>query len=116
MTVFTPDPAMNLEIVARMPWLVAESGSIWAVTGTTATGRTFAHEPAIVAPYDLAQGGKPLFVLVHPDMYLYELGTPPLVAADRISAAYRLVLVHADEPTTAYYLDDQDLINRGWTR
>lgn len=106
--------AVNLELATRMPWLVAEPESIWEITGTYRTGKgSFEECLAMVLPYEMT-GGHRLFTLIHPGV----ASTDPedfdrLIAPDQISRARRLVLVHAGEPRTAYYSDEQDLVDRG---
>lgn len=99
--------AINLEIAARMPWIYAESGSIWAITGTFPDGKgTFTDCLAMVCPPQMTDGHR-VFMFAAPSI---ADGTP--IPPDRISHARRLVLVHADDPRTAYFAVDQDLIDR----
>ncbi|WP_280320066.1 hypothetical protein [Nocardia wallacei] len=101
------DEAINLELAARMPWLYAESESIWAITGTHHNGRdTFTNCLAMVMPF-YATDGHRLFVLIQP-----QLNDQRPIPPDRITHARRLILVHADEPRTAYFADEQDLVDR----
>lgn len=102
-----PD-AINLEIAARMPWLTAEPGSIWEITGTYLGGvGTFTDCLAMVWPYDITDGHV-LFSFISPALSSV---SKDVIGPDQISRARRLVLVHADDPRTAYYVDDQDLID-----
>ena len=103
----THTAAVNLELVARMPWLLPEPGSIWVITGTYGRNRgTFHGCLAMVTPYDL-MGCQPLFVLIDsPTRY---------IAPNQIYSAHRLVLVYAERPFAglAFYADEQDIVDRG---
>lgn len=88
------------------PWLDAEPESIWEISGSTPGGDTFTACLAMVAPFTMTAGVR-LFILIGPALH----GSPP-IAPDRIAHARRLVLVHADEPRTAYFEDEQDLADR----
>lgn len=98
--------AINFEIAARMPWIYAEPGSIWEITGTYPGGGTFTQCLAMVCPLEMTDGHR-VFMLIAPSI---ADGMP--IPPDRISHATRLILVHADQPRTAYFAVDQDLIDR----
>lgn len=101
--------AINLEIAAQMPWLTAEPGSIWEITGTyTGSRGTFTDCLAMVWPHDITEGHV-LFSFISPALASV---VKDVIPPNQISRARRLVLVHANEPRTAYYVDDQDLIDR----
>lgn len=101
--------AINLELASRMPWLYAEPESIWEITGSYVNGQdTFTGCLAMVLPFDTTDGHR-LFALIHPN--LQSTSYTELIPPDRITHARRLVLVHADEPQTAYFEDEQDLVN-----
>lgn len=98
----------RLEAEARKPWLYAEGLSWWTVSGFIAERHTFTDCIAQVVPAHITGvddgDGFALFSVCL-------IGTEPhLVSADQITHARRLVFVLADEPTTAYYLDEQDFI------
>ena len=93
--------------MTRKPWHSAESGSIWEITGTYTDGGTFTDCLAMVWPYDITDGHV-LFSHIAPALTSV---TKDLISPDMITRARRLVLVHAHTPRTAYYVDDQDLID-----
>ncbi|MFE3195948.1 hypothetical protein ACFXHA_43600 [Nocardia sp. NPDC059240] len=106
-------PAVNLELVSRMPWLLPEPESIWCITGTYGHGRgQFRGILAMVAPFDTTDGHV-LFIPIHP--CLHEDPTSPFrcIAPNQISHAHRLVLVDAERPHLAYFLAEQDLVDCG---
>lgn len=102
----------NVELAARMPWLLAEPESIWVITGIyTRSGGTFADCLAMVLPFEHTAGAR-FFVLIHPSLH-ESLDSPDrLIAPNQITRARRLILVEGDDPRTAYYEDDQDFIDR----
>ncbi|WP_405137454.1 hypothetical protein [Nocardia sp. NBC_01388] len=106
--------AVNLELAVRMPWLVAEPESIWVITGTYRSGKDrFTDCLAMVLPLEITDGHR-LFQLIHPAIVDTDPANPDrLIAPNRITHGRRLVLVHAEEPRTAYWADEQDLIDRG---
>ncbi|MFE3229818.1 hypothetical protein [Nocardia sp. NPDC059228] len=111
----TDTAAVNLELVARMPWLLPEPDSIWSITGTYGRGRgRFQDCLAMVTPYDL-MGCQPLFVLIAPALQESDASPTRYIAPNQIFSAHRLVLVHAERPHAglAYYADEQDIIDRG---
>ncbi|MEU2043621.1 hypothetical protein [Nocardia niwae] len=106
------DLAVNLEVVARMPWLLAEEESIWLITGTYGHDLgSFTNCLAMVAPFDTTDGHR-LFTLIHPNLQPCPGSPMQYIAPNQISHARRMVLVYADDPRTAYRVDDQDLLDR----
>ncbi|WP_194838611.1 hypothetical protein [Nocardia sp. XZ_19_369] len=104
------DEAVNLEIVARMPWL-AEPESMWSITGTYGRGAGTFHDClAMVAPFDTTDGHR-AFVLIHPDEHADPDCPGRLIAPNQISHARRLLLVDADDPRTAHFADEQHLLD-----
>lgn len=97
------------EAAARKPWLYAEGLSWWCVTGYIAERHTFTDCIAQVVPADITgveDGDGPALFSV------YMVGTKPhLVDADQITHARRLVFVLADDPSTAYYADEQAFLD-----
>ncbi|MFC4373308.1 hypothetical protein ACFO5K_04265 [Nocardia halotolerans] len=91
--------------MTAQPWNSPEPGSIWEITGTYTDGGTFTDCLAMVWPYDITEGHV-LFSHIAPALASV---TKDIISPDMITRARRLVLVHADNPRTAYYLDDQDL-------
>ncbi|MGW4774203.1 hypothetical protein ACWEO2_39945 [Nocardia sp. NPDC004278] len=106
------DQAVNLEIVSRMPWLLAEEESIWSITGSYGGDNgAFKDCLAMVLPFGTTDGHR-LFVLIHPNQHTNPTFAFRFITPDRISRARRLVLVDADDPKTAHFADEQDLVDR----
>lgn len=100
----------NTEIVAAAPWLTAGPDSIWEVTGTYGNDQGgFTRCLARVLPESVTGGGEPLF-----EILIY--GKSEAVPASAITRATELLLVYADDPREAYYLADQDTIDRAEAR
>lgn len=100
----TPDATdPSIELNMRMPWLTAESESIWEITGTYPDGGTFIECLAQVVP-GYVTGGPVLFKML--------CALDDLVAPDRITRAQELVLVYAGEPSTAYWERDQRILDQ----
>jgi hypothetical protein len=95
------------ETVARTltaaPWLDPEDFSVWSASGTYPNGRGTFTSCLIVSVPRFATGGGPLFRMFPP--------LDDLIDPSWITRAERLVLVHADDPTTAYYEDDQVFVD-----
>jgi hypothetical protein len=91
------------QMLAARPWDAAEPQSLWSISGQYPGGRgTFTDCLAITLPGFVTGSDKPLFAFL-----------PPLDGhADPawINRALPLLIVHRDDPTTAYWADDQDLI------
>lgn len=96
----TPDPSIELNM--RMPWLTAESESIWEITGTYLDGGRFIDCLAQVEPHYVT-GGPVLFKMLG--------GLDDLVTPDRITRARELILVDAKDPSVAYWDRDQQVID-----
>lgn len=94
-------PDLHTELAARMPWLHAQPDSIWEVTGKSPSG-TFTDCLARVLPPSITgDENMPVFeVLIYAQLGYF-------VPASSIIAARELLLVMANDPTTAYYADDQ---------
>lgn len=116
-----PAPAMNYEIVSHMPWLVAEPHTMWSASGRTLDGNRFVNELAIVMPWQRDDDEHPVFALFSPGEHAWSYPTDhwnnwlggQLIPADRIDRAERLTLVMADNPTEAYFLAEQNIIDAG---
>lgn len=101
------DETVKPELAMRKPWLVAEPESIWEVTGQHLNSRdTFTNCLAMALPHYVTAGERG-FAFIQP-----QLGDQRLIPPHCITHARRLVLVHADEPGTAYYADEQSLVGR----
>lgn len=96
-------------VLARKPWLTAESESIWDITGAYRGGGKFRNCLAMVLPFDITEGHR-LFVLIHPNFHESHLSTHGMIAPEQITHARRLILVEANDPTEAYFSDEQDFI------
>lgn len=85
------------------PWTVAEGESLWEITGRTpgAKGTTFIDCIAVVLP-DNVTGGHVLFKMIG--------ALDDLIRPDWITSARPLLLVLRNDPTTAYYTDDQEYL------
>jgi hypothetical protein len=99
----TTDPSIELNM--RMPWLTAESESIWEITGTYPDGGSFSECLAQVTPWYVT-GGPVLFQM------LGGLRGDEPVSPDRITRAVELVLVYAKDPSEAYWDRDQQVIDQ----
>jgi hypothetical protein len=87
------------QMLMARPWSAAEPGSIWSVSGEyPSQGGTFFNCIAIALPYE-ATSGNVLFKMVG--------ALDDLVSPAWITSATALILVHADDPTAAYYESDQ---------
>jgi len=97
------------ELKARYPWYAATPDSIWSVTGKVSAQHTFSDCLARVLPAmvtgDHAEEFPPIFEV------LTYAQTGFMVGADQIERATELLLVRADDPTQAYYQDDQRTIS-----
>ncbi|MFI5721120.1 hypothetical protein [Nocardia sp. NPDC051750] len=109
-----PVPAVNAELAARMPWIVAEPGSFWSITSSNVNGipgTALNGCLAMVEPVDPGAPPRlPTFLLLDPSTW--EFGRPSMIPAQFITRAERLVLVRADNPASAYYPHDQDLMEQ----
>lgn len=96
------------EAEARKPWLYAEGESWWVVTGQVAPRHSVTECLAQVVPEfatGIERGVEPALFQVH------TWGdTATFLPADQIAFARRLIFVHADELTTAYYADEQPFL------
>jgi hypothetical protein len=100
-----PMLALTLDLRATKPWHFAEPDSIWEITGTYPNGRdTFTSCLARVLPSTVTGTDAPLFELL-----VY--GERSTVCASDITAARELLLVHASEPLTTYYVRDQPILD-----
>jgi hypothetical protein len=91
------------QMLMARPWEVAGMDEIWEITGEYAAGKgTFTRCLAVVV-WIGEETGAPIF------RFLGHLGDGAfgVVGPANISSARRLLLVLADEPATAYYVDDQ---------
>lgn len=105
------DPAV--ELAARMPWTVAQEESWWEVTGSYHAGEAFINCLARVLPqYITGPDAAPQFqVLTWGDDFLSSI-----VPASAITRARELIFVEALDPLTAYYADDQPVLDAALAR
>lgn len=98
--------ATTAALIRRAPWTNAQPGSMWEATGTYPGSRDRFQDCLITCVPPIITGtDTPIFtVLVHGD-------EGRLVPASSITTARELILVSADDPTRAYYLRDQDLLD-----
>jgi hypothetical protein len=90
------------QMIMARPWDKAESESIWEINGVfPKKSGSFENCLAIALPH-YATGGEVLFKMIG--------ALNDLISPSWITSAKLLVLVHADDPTTAYYADDQEYI------
>jgi len=115
-----PPPAAEVmrsveqQMLMQRPWHAAESDSLWEITGVYPDGQgTFTACLALVLPAYVTDGAV-LFQLLGP---VSLLSAPTfgvhVVRADQITSARPLILVHRDEPGTAYYERDQVWLRTG---
>ncbi|MEV4127103.1 hypothetical protein [Nocardia sp. NPDC049707] len=93
-------------MLMRKPWLAAEPESIWDITGEYPYGGTFTNCLALVLPLHVTDGHL-LFEFL-PPAGGYGLGSH--ISPNWITHARRLILVEANNPTEAYFADEQDFI------
>lgn len=100
---------LHTELVARMPWLNAEPHSMWEVSGKSPQGE-FTDCLARVLPPSVTGEEQPVFeVLIYAQLGYF-------VPASSITRGRELLLVLANDPCTAYYVSDQDTLDRHWGR
>lgn len=98
----------NTEIVAAAPWLTAAPDSMWEVDGTYGNDQgTFIRCLARVLPETITGSEEPFF-----EVLIY--GRSNVVPASAITRATELLLVYANNPREAYYLGDQDTVDRSY--
>lgn len=95
----------HTELAARMPWTVAQEGSWWEVTGARTPKWRFTDCLARALPTAITGVDEPAF-----EVMVY--GDPYVVPASAISHATELILVHAQDPRQAYYVRDQESVDR----
>lgn len=85
------------------PWEHAEPESLWEITGTYPKNRgSFTDCLAITLPEYVTGSDKPLFV------FIGDLADPTSpVDPAWITRAVPLLIVHRDDPDTAYWREDQ---------
>lgn len=93
------------EIAARMPWLSAEPESWWVVSGSEGPKDSFTTCLARVLPQEISASSDPIF-----EVLIY--GGSHYVSAASITAAKELMFVYTEDPVTAYYSDDQPILDR----
>ncbi|WP_068059278.1 hypothetical protein [Nocardia xishanensis] len=93
------------QTLMRKPWLAAEPQSIWDITGDYPYGGTFTNCLALVLPLHVTDGHL-LFELLPP-----AAGFSSHISPDWITSARRLILVDAQNPTEAYFADEQDFLD-----
>jgi hypothetical protein len=95
------------QMLAARPWDAAEPESLWSITGRYPGGKgSFTRCVAITAPAYVTGSDKPLFLPVGPWGFGHA-GIDPAW----ITHAEPLLIVHRDEPTRAYWDEDQDLLD-----
>ncbi len=99
-----PVREINHRMAMARPWDAAENGSIWGITGATPDGHLFAHAPAVclVEPTDHEGDPGPRAFCLIPGF-----SERACIHPSSISSARPLLLVHRDDPTTAYEETDQ---------
>lgn len=105
---------LTQELATRQPWLYAEGESWWLVTGKVNDQHIFQDCIAQVVPSYITgidDGDGPALFKVH-----VWGDNRMLVDATKITRARRLIFVLADQPRTAYYIDEQDFIDCEATR
>lgn len=101
---------LNTELAARMPWLYAPGDTYWIVSGTFTERHHFTDCLAYVVSEDVTGvpdgEGAALFRV--------SIGGPEqkYVGADRITRARQVLLVWADDPSTACDEYEQDALDR----
>jgi hypothetical protein len=97
--------ALAQEMTARRPWTKAEGESIWNINGCTPgpRGTAFTDCLAVVLP-EYVTGGPVLFKMIG--------ALDDLISPDWITSAKELMLVHVDDTRSAYYSDDQKIIDQ----
>lgn len=103
------------QMLAKRPWERAEPESIWEITGVYPGGKgTFTQCLAMTAAsFMTGQHGadyRPVFFMIAPSLQSTGMSEP--IVPSQIHHARPLILVYRDEPTLAYYEDDQDLLRR----
>lgn len=94
------------------PWDTAEDDSLWSITGAYPGGKhTFTSCVATVISSYIHGSDEPLFVFVGA---LAQINEP--IAPAWITRAEPLLLVHRDEPGTAYWQEDQVWLSGGGAR
>lgn len=93
------------QTLMRKPWLAAECLSLWDITGNYPYGGVFRNCLAIVLPRDTTDGHL-LFDLVPSS----GLGLGSHISPLWITHARRLILVDANDPTEAYFADEQEFL------
>lgn len=100
------------QILAARPWDAAEHESLWVITGQRpGNGGRFTDCLAMTAPYFMTGADYPLFFLIAPSLGDYQPIDPAW-----ITTATPLLLVHRDNPATAYWAEDQDVLDAGLNR
>ncbi|GAA0897872.1 hypothetical protein [Pseudonocardia zijingensis] len=94
------------QMLMARPWEAAEPESLWEITGEYPGGKhSFTECLAITLPEHVTGSERPLFVFVGALATTNEPVDPAW-----ITHARPLLLVHRDEPSTAYWVDDQHWI------
>lgn len=91
------------QMLMARPWDAAESESIWVISGLYPRAGAFENCVAIALPH-YATGGEVLFKMIG--------ALDDLISPAWITSAKLLVLVHADDPRTAFYSADQEYIDK----
>ncbi len=91
------------QMMMARPWDAAEPESLWVITGASLDGKySFTDCLAITLPVCVTGSDSPLFVFVG----AMADDTKPVVPA-WITHAKPLLIVHRDDPGTAYWMEDQ---------
>lgn len=90
------------QMLMARPWEAAEPESIWEITGIYPRGGGFTDCLAITLPKHVTGEDKPVFTFIGALGGLDDLISPAW-----ITRARPLLLVLRDQPSTAYWVDDQ---------
>jgi hypothetical protein len=107
--------AMNLEAMARRPWLMPERWSIWSASGVYPDGGRFHDLVVLAVPSEDRIVFWPLVPHLMGPFYGQDrrAGMSEPLDPAQVRHARRLLLVHADDPRRAYLagelLIEQDL-------
>lgn len=90
------------QMLMARPWDAAESESIWSISGEYPKGRgSFTDCLAIALPH-YATGGEVVFKMIG--------ALDDLISPAWITLASLLILVYADDPSSAYYEQDGEYL------
>ena len=90
------------EMIMRRPWTVAEGESVWSISGLYPKAAGAFEDCLAVALPGSMTDGHVLFKMIG--------GLDDIVSPDWITSAQPLLLVHRDDPATAYFPEDQEYL------